>query len=679
MRIPLSKILTALIFSIPLFVIAQQPRAGKEPAWITSNKYDYTRNQLDKEAEDGYVDLVYERQVSLRDQVVYTKVATKTLSDAGVQNNSEISVNFDPSYSRLTFHSIRVIRNGEYMDRLDVSKFRMVHQETELKRFLYNGTVTAILFLEDIRKGDIIEYSYSTTGFNPVFGDKYSNWFDANFKVPFYNLFYKVVVPQGRNITIKNFHCDIAPVTQSLNNSTSYEWRFSNVPAFRAEDNLPSWYDPYAYVLVCEYNTWKEVNDWARQLFPFNTALSPALQKKAEELKKIGADKRQQTLAALHFVQDEIRYMGIEMGSNSHRPHHPDKVLAQRFGDCKDKTYLFCTLLRSLDIKADPVLINTDYKKAIFDWLPTAQAFDHVTVRVQLDGRYYWFDPTIPYQRGALEDISYPNYQCGLVITDTTTALTVIPDHDKGLVDIKEEFDIKDFTRPARLIVKTTYSGSYADAQRDLFNSSSIFEIQKRYEKYYSDFFEKIKVDSVTYTNDDRTGKFVTSEYYTIPDFWELDKGVNKVSVSPFVIRGIMTEPASSERSMPLRINHPANYREEVLVHLPREWDIKQTNDDISCPAFKFHHEISYTDKKMRLKYEYEALKDHVSPAETKAFYSSYKQADKNINHELSYNHNESGSSISYSEQKTNLTTLVSIVLVIIGIIATVVWRNQRR
>jgi transglutaminase-like putative cysteine protease len=679
MKLPLNRIIAAILLTIPFCVLAQQPRTGKEPAWITSKKYDYTLTRLDKEAEDGYVDLVYERQVSLQDQVVYTKKASKIISEAGVQNHSEISVNFDPSYNSLIFHSIRVIRNGESSDRLNISKFRMVNQETELNRFLYNGTVTAILFLEDIRKGDIIEYSYSTTGFNPVFRNKFSNWLDANFRVPVYDLFYKVVVPRGRAIRIKNFNCDIVPVTQALNNSMAYEWRFSNVPALRVEDNLPSWYDPYTYVSVSEYNSWQEVNDWARQLFPFTTTLSPALKKKIAEIKNSGADDRHKTLAALHFVQDEIRYMGIEMGASSHRPNDPNKVFAQRFGDCKDKSYLLCTLLRALDIKADPVLINTGNKKTITGWLPAAGAFDHVTVRVQLDGKDYWFDPTISYQRGPLEEISYPDYQCGLVITDTTTGLTIIPNQEKGLVDIKEEFDITDFSAPARLMVKTIYSGTYADDQRDLFNSSSIFEIQKRFEKYYSDFFEKIKSDSITHTDDDKTGKFVTTEYYTIPDFWESEKGISKGYVSPFVIRGVMTRPVSPGRSMPLRINHPANYREEVLVNLPREWEIKYAKDEISCAAFKLHYEFSYTYKKIRLKCDYQALKDHVSPAESKAFYSRYKQADKDISYELSYNRNISTPVVSYADQSTGIKTIISIVLVLIGIIASVVWRKQRR
>ena len=68
------------------------------------------------------------------------------------------------------------------------------------------------------------------------------------------------------------------------------------------------------------------------------------------------------------------------MGKNSYKPHSPDRVMQQRFGDCKDKSYLLCTLLQAMNIEASPVLISTSYKKTITNWLPSPALFDHCTV-----------------------------------------------------------------------------------------------------------------------------------------------------------------------------------------------------------------------------------------------------------------------------------------------------------
>ncbi|MEI9908708.1 MAG: transglutaminase family protein [Bacteroidota bacterium] len=218
--------------------------------------------------------------------------------------------------------------------------------------------------------------------------------------------------------------------------------------------------------MVSEYKSWKEVNDWAMDLFPVVTSISPPLQKKIAEIKTQNNTAEQRVLAALRFVQDDIRYMGIEMGENSHKPAHPNKIFTQRFGDCKDKSYLLCTILRSLEVQADPVLINTYRKKTIADRLPSSKSFDHVTVRVQLNNKYYWFDPTISFQRGPVHLISYPDYQCGLVIHPDTDALTMIGKKEPGLVAINEVFDIPDMSGMAKLVVTTRYTGSFADDMR---------------------------------------------------------------------------------------------------------------------------------------------------------------------------------------------------------------------
>jgi transglutaminase-like putative cysteine protease len=108
-------------------------------------------------------------------------------------------------------------------------------------------------------------------------------------------------------------------------------------------------------------------------------------------------------------VQDEVRYLGIELGTYSHTPTGPSKVFERRFGDCKDKTLLLATVLNELGIDARPALVNTDARRALDGWQPSPYAFDHVIVRAELGGKTYWLDPTTPYQRGTLADASVPS------------------------------------------------------------------------------------------------------------------------------------------------------------------------------------------------------------------------------------------------------------------------------
>jgi len=668
----------SFITSVSLNAQHSKPLMQKEPAWVTLTANGYVSDKLDHEAEGGFIDVTFEKQVSLQSQESYFKKAIKILSEAGVQNRSEISVSYDPSYSRLIFHSIKIIRGTESINKLQVSKMKVIQQETELGMHLYNGTLSAVLFLEDVRKGDIIEYSYTIKGFNPIFKGKYSALLETSFSIPVYNLYYKVVMPKGRALNIKNSLTDITYSIKQTGDGTSYEWKLSNLPALRIQDKTPSWYDPYAMILISEFNNWKEVNDWALSLFPLDIRPSAELQKKIETIRSSHNSPEKRLLACLRFVQDDIRYMGIEMGANSHKPTHPDKVYAQRFGDCKDKSYLLCILLNGMGIEARPVLINTSYKKTISKWLPSATIFDHVTVRVKLNDTYYWLDPTITYQRGALAGISYPDYQCGLVIDHNTTALTNIPLSEKGTVTIKEVFKIPNMSGDVHLTVSTNYSGANADGIRSEFNNNSRFEMQKKFEDYYASYYEKINADSLTFTDDDNSGIFTTMEYYTIPNFWQNEKGVKKTYFSPYVISGVIKKPTDINRTMPFYIDYPARYKEDIEIHLPEDWNAEESAEQIECTSFLLKAKCSYANKKVLLHYEYESLKDHVMPDESKEFFASYKKVDDNIGYSLT--NPEKGAvnvtaSVKTATQKANSGLIILIVLIFIG---GIVWWAQK-
>ena len=107
--------MATLLFMPFLYIHAQNatPQLQKEPAWVTQSPVLYTNNNMDADAEDGAVDLAYEKQVYIEKQSVYIKRAIKLLSEAGVQNKSEISVEYDPAFQQLFFHKINIIRNGD--------------------------------------------------------------------------------------------------------------------------------------------------------------------------------------------------------------------------------------------------------------------------------------------------------------------------------------------------------------------------------------------------------------------------------------------------------------------------------------------------------------------------------------------------------------------------------------
>jgi hypothetical protein len=665
----------------PFFKINAQrskPLVGNEPLWITHTDIDYANTSMDDDALDGYSFLGFEKQVNLAENCTYIRQCTRIISEAGVQNESQVSVSFDPTYQQLIFHSIKIIRGNTSIDQLRLSKMKTIQQEPDLDNFIYDGSLKAVLFLEDVRKGDIITYSYSVKGFNPIFKGKYQDTYDLQFSTPIYHLYYKLMLPNGRSVSIKNTVDSSRPAVSTTASATVYEWKRSNVKGLHTQDYLPSWYEVFPDVMISEFKTWKDVNEWALKLFPLNAPISKGLEQKINEIKQEDTSMEERVRKALRFVQDDIRYMGIEMGVHSHKPADPVKVFSQRFGDCKEKSYLLCCMLQHMGIEANPVLINTVYKKSIYNWLPSPGAFNHTTVRVKIRNDYYFFDPTIAFQRGAIKDIYYPDYECGFIINDTTTGISDIPFHQNGEVKIKENFSIPDMKGNAKLTVTTTYSGTYADDVRYNYKNSSNYEMLKDYKDFYASYFEKIQADSLVISDNDNSGYFTTKEYYSIDSFWSVDKGVKTAAFSSFVIQSILQKPKDMQRTMPFWIRYPAKYHESIVIDLPFEWDAGNSKENINCNAFMLNANFSYRNKKIVLDYDYESYKNHVTPQDAKEFFAALKQSDESQGYSISYNENKKIKPLEPSGTKSSYKQLLSIFLVLVLIIS-IVKITQRK
>lgn len=623
-----SFVLYLLLLGGPLTVFSQRLRTGPVPGWAKPQALPVQENTAAK-GMGGSFYLDYEKQISLADETIYNRRAVRITSAEGVEDQSEVEVDFDPSYQQLVFHTVQVFRDGKAINKLQPGKFRLLQKEEEADKHLYNGSLSALLILDDIRQGDVLEYSYSLKGFNPVFKGKWAGFFDLQFSLPLGRLFYRLVVPQGRSVQLRNRHTAMEPVKNTEGTSTTYEWLLSDVPSFAVDENTPEWYDPYPVVQLSEYRSWNEVAAWAASLFPAGGEADAGLKARIDSIRKQAPDPAGQMGAALRFVQDEIRYTGIEMGENGHRPHTPAQTLQQRFGDCKDKSYLLCTLLNGLGLAASPVLVNTGRRKTIEDWLPAANVFDHCIVKASYGGRDYFFDPTITGQRGPATAISLPAYEAGLVVQAGGAGLTAIPATDPGKVIVKEYFKVLSMAGRAQLEVRTTYTGSFADAIRADFGNTPADQIAKEYRKFYNNYFTRIAVDTI-HGSDDGQGNFVVTENYRIEKIWG-DKTDRKEAVfEPFLINSYLKKVKDAERKMPYALHFPVHYDEEVRIDLPEDWSGESFSKQIQNEAFRFSMDYDVTGSRVTLHYVFDHNRDHVAAEGVDAF---NRDMDEAISH----------------------------------------------
>lgn len=609
-------------------------------SWVRPQFYGQQSsvNPADSTADD-YL-LLQERQINALQNETFFHTDRQILNVDGVQNDSTLTINFNPNYQSVTLHWVRIWRDGKHLDRLDTNRLEVVQQEKDLDEFILNGEKSVVLVLDDVRVGDIIDYAYSIKGANPVMSGHFSRVVPVEGEEPAGRLFTRLIWPRQKALYAKAHGCLVQPATVMAKNTMEFTWDYNQVPAIEMEDSLPAWFDPEQWVQLTDFKTWAEVNQFALKLFQFKLPFSPELAGKIAEWKQI-PDPEDQILAALRFVQDDVRYFGIEIGPGTAKPSDPSLVFSRRFGDCKDKSLLLVSILRALGIEAFPVLVNSTLDRAIGDWQPDFAAFDHCIAEVQFNGQVYWLDPTISYQRGPLAAHYLPPYGFGLVVSPWTTDLTAIP-QTAGLpkTTTTEYFQVGRANEPSSLKVVTVAEGRDADALRALFATTKLGDIEKDFTFDYSTAYPGIKMSSPMVTEDDEQQNiFQTTQFYSIDKMWTRPNNGAKYECDfyPVTMKPFLSGPEDTDRALPLGIDFPEHQILRTEVTLPEDFPSSADEKTISDPAFTFTKKRGSNGNRLGIQYEYQSLDDSVSPERVGEYLENLDESSKMLGNTLTW------------------------------------------
>ncbi|MGH9590466.1 MAG: DUF3857 domain-containing protein [Terracidiphilus sp.] len=140
------------------------------------------------------------------------------------------------------------------------------------------------------------------------------------------------------------------------------------------------------------FHTWAEVGNWYRGLEVAQSQPTDAIRAKANELTKDAKTPEEQVRDLYNYVSTQTRYVGIDFGIGRYQPHLAAEILANQYGDCKDKDTLLESLLRAKGLSSAPALIGAGI--APVPDVPSPAVFNHVITTVDLHGGRIWLDST---------------------------------------------------------------------------------------------------------------------------------------------------------------------------------------------------------------------------------------------------------------------------------------------
>lgn len=597
---------------------------GAPPGFVVRHPGPNTKTLSLQKAVDVQV-LLLERQISLQaaEPVEYIRVAVKPLNSQAVQAVSQLSLGFNPAYQRLVLHRLRVLRGGRVIDHTRTVKLDLLRREKNLENNLYEGIVTALAILPDVRVDDVIDYEYSLTGANPIFGSRYASRVNVSQAYPLDEFHLRLLIPQQRAVKVRASKGVTLVQTQTAG-VAHYEVTQKNVAPIIEEVNQPQWYDPGLRVEVSEYAGWDEVKSWAQGLFKQPGALSPAIQQQLATWRTKNLAQPQLVGEVLRWVQGEVRYFGIELGVNSHLPAHPNLTYERRFGDCKDKSLLLATLLNELGIPATPVLASLRYQRAASTAQPSPAVFDHVIVKVVVDGKNLWLDSTRPPQFGTLDTIGAFDYGSVLVLEETAMGLQTAG-YPEGYLERRQSVDrylVKSLREPVELVSESVYSRNSAEGVRRALATIARDEFAKMMRADIQRVFTTATPVGDVEIEDDKVHNRVTLRArYRIADLFRYEPGKFTTELPVTALLEYLRVPQIPQRNAPFSLPFPLQSTHSLIVELPDN-PIRTVPDAESDRGVFWNMRTRYqTDsKKFQVEYSLQANNEAVPATNIPAF-----------------------------------------------------------
>jgi predicted transglutaminase-like cysteine proteinase len=304
--------------------------------------------------------------------------------------------------------------------------------------------------------GNIVGYEYETEE-RPIFLQDIWGFQEHD---PVRESHYSLQLPPGWEYKASWLnHLEVKP-TQT--GSNSWQWVLSDIKEIRHEPWMPP-LDGVAGRMVLSFFTsekialnsnmdWDAMGKWYSNLIGERVDASPEVKQQVAVLTGSQATLLQKMQAVAGFVQQDIRYVAIELGVGGYQPHPAAEVFAHRYGDCKDKATLVRSMLREIGIDSYHVVIYTE-RGAVTPQTPAHHGFNHAILAVKLPdgvanpsliatidhpklGKLLFFDPTdelTPF--GQIRGELQANY--GLLVTPGGGELIELPQQPSSMNSIQ--------------------------------------------------------------------------------------------------------------------------------------------------------------------------------------------------------------------------------------------------
>ncbi len=496
----------------------------------------------------------------------------KILTYAGVKNNSEIKVEYNPVWEEVAVEA--VVTNAEGRKTLSALEINRMDAPWNASAPRYCGGKILVANLPGVMPGAIIESAVERK-----FTDQ-----------PFFSLYHTFagdapVVSQTLRVSApRNLALQISPVPAGVEFSETesggrkiYEWKLSSTPQLPAEPgSAPAWCDaPTVFISAGDYAVFgRTFNAALREKTkqqPLTAKLAERLAAKTEGAGRDPAGQERLITAIRDHVAREIRAAGP---AANRLPWSllsaADRTLESGYGDSADRAILLGALLEAAGFEYRFVAASTlGYAPATVREAGRYPVNLFTEILVWLPGRDCYLNDTGEY---AVLGAVNANGMLGLDLESGKLLRIRAPGKIERGITSTYSIDLDD-SGSARVTLERIYTGNaYESAKRQF---AEMLPAERRH--YFESLASEI-AESAEFAGEPETvftgypGKLTAS--FTIPDFAAESGGFMQFELPGFETYGAMVRTAGTERKRAYWRNRPAQLAQIYRIRLPEGYRV---------------------------------------------------------------------------------------------------------
>lgn len=317
-------------------------------------------------------------------QKTSTLFVYKVQSPEAIKNGfGEFQEQYNPTFDQLTMSAVIITPEGH----------RIQHKKVQDKarsgvNAVYDDTRVVTLTLPRLSVGSLVELRVDYHNLKPrVPGQvEFLNQIEPTGATK--RLHYTVTWPQGMDLTFLPLNGLQTGKSSLADGKHKLEWLFQDLDEIPEESNMPPLANLAQSLALSHWKDWAQMDAFFAPAVEKSAKVTPAIQKLGEDIMKKSTSTADRIQEIFNYIDDNIRYVSMNLGQNGLTPHLAEETLKNRYGDCKDRTALAIALLKVLGVKAYPVLVAPALPE-IQNNLPRWGYFNHMIPAVEHNGLHF--------------------------------------------------------------------------------------------------------------------------------------------------------------------------------------------------------------------------------------------------------------------------------------------------